>query len=101
MTVPALPWNPESDTPSNCTVPALFEKNGSVTQKFNIDPPFEIESMEKSAEGNSMTPDTAFIGASFEETTTLSEIRSPTEYTPPEGLTDSVAAKPVLGILSP
>lgn len=91
--LPFAPVNPGFKTiPSKLTVPALFENDGSRTQRETIDPACESETTSSVSAGNEITPEAAFIACVGLEMPMPTEIVVPTACDPDEGENCSVAA---------
>ena len=78
-------------TPSNDTVPAELEKNGSCTQSVKIEPVLATDTTSSLSAGNDTAPETAFIAWSVLDTITLTEMVSPTPIELESGVMDSAA----------
>jgi hypothetical protein len=90
ITLPDPPGKPPKETPSNCNVPAPFEKFGSVIQKFKIEDDLEIDSIKK-IDGKFTIPEIAFMGKSL-ETIIFNVTLSPTLNIPLAGVVNKLAA---------
>ncbi len=79
--LPLAPVYPGFNTmPSKLTVPALFENDGSCTQREKIDPVFERETTSSLSHGKEITPEAAFMAWSELPAYTLMEKVLPTLY---------------------